>query len=117
MPRNLRTIKLEIIRLRAKSPRVSYAQICIRLGILKEDGEPDTGMAKLIENGYEPRKKVTRTRLDLTARICPTCLRPMREPHEHQAKREQTPAQRWWKKLSQDRQDLIFDQFKDDFAR
>ena len=63
--RTTRSLRLKIVALRQKSPPQKYRVICVILGILKENGEPDTGMAQQIEKGYKPRLKKTRERLGL----------------------------------------------------
>jgi hypothetical protein len=56
-----------------------YSKICEDLDIRKADGSPDPGMAKLLENGYEPRKKETRARLYLfPLQVCPACHRKLK---------------------------------------
>ena len=42
------------------------------LKIIKNDGQPDKGMAFRIADGYEPRRVDTRRRLGLSDR-CPSC--------------------------------------------
>jgi|SRR5581483_1343331 len=55
----------QIKKMRQSNPPTLYRKICISLNIVKEDGQPDPGLAKLIEGGYEPRKESTRARLGL----------------------------------------------------
>ena len=101
MPRDLLALKNKIIRLRAKSPKVHYSEICRRLAIFKDDGAPDTGLAKLIENGYEPRTEALRSRLGLGAvKICPHCHRRISRPqHHHDGDYYADDAMRWWRNV------------------
>jgi len=59
------TLASQIRKFRKLPNPKKYREICVILGILKENGEPDTGMAQQIEKGYKPRLKKTRERLGL----------------------------------------------------
>jgi hypothetical protein len=60
--------------------RLHWDEIAVELGILKENGEPDTGMTyKIVVDGYEPKKVETRTRLGLPP-VCPECHQRLPRP-------------------------------------
>lgn len=87
----------EIKKMRRFQPPLLYRKICVALGIRKENGQPDPGLAKLIEQGYEPRKESTRARLGLPPKI----KRHAYNPDE--------PALIWWRNsiTSEQRRDYI----------
>jgi hypothetical protein len=55
-----------------RQPGVRWVDVCHQLRIYTSDGRPDTGLAKRISDGYEPKSMETRTRLGADP-ICPTC--------------------------------------------
>lgn len=55
------------------------------LNIIKDDGSPDPGLAKMIMDGYEPRKESTRARLGLP----PKARRRSYHPNEE--------YMQWWR--------------------
>lgn len=70
-------------------------------GILKENGEPDPGLAyRIALQGYEPKKISTRERLGLK-KICFTCLRGFRKV----SRAALSPWVRWWRGLPKQERD------------
>jgi hypothetical protein len=55
-------------------PGTRWIDVCTQLRIFTQDGRPDTGLAKRIADGYEPKSMETRLRLGADP-ICPTCDR------------------------------------------
>lgn len=71
-----------------------------KVGILKEDGSPDPGLAyKIAMEGYEPVKQETRDRLGLK-KICLSCGRAIR--HIRKTVSELPPWREWWIHLSRE---------------
>jgi hypothetical protein len=59
---------------------VPWREVARELCILKDNGEPDTGLAyKIVMEGYEPKTLKTRTRLGWPP-VCPTCYQPLPKP-------------------------------------
>lgn len=85
-----------IRRLRAKG--WTWERTSIKLGILKENGDPDPGLAYKIAEGYEPKGPAVRARLGLKA-LCLTCMRGFRK-QGRAAAQALTPWASWWKSLS-----------------
>ena len=57
-----------------------WREIAKELRILKDNGDPDTGLAyKIVIEGYEPKTPKTRTRLRWPP-VCPTCYQPLPKP-------------------------------------
>ena len=99
----------KIRKFRARRKPLTLAAICLRMGILKTNGEPDTGLASLIADGFQPTRRETRSRLGLPD-VCPKCLRPYPKPKEQRS----TPLQRdvpeglkWWRSLTKEEREKI----------
>jgi hypothetical protein len=73
------------------------------MGILKNDGRPDTGMAyKIAYDGHEPAGREVRLRLGLRD-ICTKCHRGFRK----RMVRKMTPARAWWETLETSKREKI----------
>lgn len=85
-------------RIRDKRDRgVKWDKICLELGILKDTGLPDTGLAyRIAFDDYEPKGPDLRDRLGLR-KICLACLRGFRQVSS--SVRELSPWRLWWRKL------------------
>lgn len=60
-------------KLKYKGKGMTWEAICIRLRILKKNGDPNPGMAKrIVDEGYEPKLLETRLRLGFRP-LCPAC--------------------------------------------
>lgn len=87
----------KIRKLRETNPPVKWEEICRAFGILKENGEPDTGLAhRIAYDEYEPKKQETRDRLGLK-KICLSCGRGFRRAVSGMA--SLSPWRVWWRRL------------------
>lgn len=101
--RTATSLSRQIARFRARTPRVTYRAISARLDIRKPNGEADPGMAKLLENGYEPKREATRARLGLAGgHVCPRCHRKTRAA-ARRVVRPMSEADRYWRALAPER--------------
>lgn len=81
--------------LRAKG--IKWEKICLQLGILKDNGEPDTGLAYQIGiNQKEPKGEEVRDRLGLR-KVCLACMRGFRRVSA--SARSLSPWRLWWNRL------------------
>lgn len=91
-------IARELRRLRKK--RVTWEKAAEQVGIVKEDGSPDPGLAyRIALEGYEPKKQETRDRLGLR-KICLACQRGFRKVSS--ASKVLAPWVVWWRRLPKD---------------
>jgi len=89
--------------MRERRKPISWRNVCVKLGIMKSDGRPDTGMAyKIAYDGHEPADREVRVRLGLRD-ICSKCHRGFRK----RTVRKMTPARAWWNGLSNAKQEKI----------
>lgn len=81
--------------------------VCMKVkpNIVKENGDPDTGLAyQIAYNEYEPSREIQK-RLGMRE-TCKTCHRPFRKP----SVREKVAPSKWrvwWNSLGYERQDKI----------
>ncbi len=99
--RAVERLAARIRQLRERRRPLTYSEICRRLGLLKQDGSPDTALAyQIAYKNFEPVKEETLRRLGLPLR-CHSCHRLFSDhiEHKHRAPRELSPAERWWQGL------------------
>lgn len=87
-----------------KALGATWEDAAAEVGIIKEDGSPNPGLAHKIAEGYEPKRPETRERLGLRA-ICFACMRGIRKASE--GARALSPWRSWWKRLSPDDRDKM----------
>jgi hypothetical protein len=89
----------KIRNLRAKRHPLKWREICVKFGILKADGAPDSGLAYMIAwKGLQP-KKTTLVRIGLCRRKVVYVPRPV------------APADAWWRGLSAEEKEGIHAEF------
>ena len=91
--------------MRERRKPVLWRVVCEKMGVLKSDGQPDTGMAyKIAYREHEPEDRVVRVRLGLRD-ICVKCHRGFRKPAARRT--SISPARAWWNGLSHTKQEQI----------
>jgi hypothetical protein len=124
MSRSITVLRRRIVKMRQRTPPVSWIEICRRLHILTDGGNPNTGLAddigfKVDGNGnpYEPRDPDVRERLGLTP-VCPTCGRRINKKKavtsRIQHPRKQAVA--WWYSLSALEREAFINEKYEQFA-
>jgi hypothetical protein len=90
----------KIRKLRVKRHHLKWREICVKLGILKVDGEPDTGLAYLIAyKGLQPRRE-TQVRIGLCRRKVEYGVRPPRVV---------APVDAWWRSLTAEQRARVYE--------
>jgi len=91
--------------MRERRKPISWRNVCVKLGIMKSDGRPDTGMAyKIAYDGHEPADRMVRARLGLRD-ICTKCHRGFRKASARRTTLSQARA--WWNGLANAKQEKI----------
>lgn len=106
--KSLAILYRQIHRLRDRRRPMQWKDICTRLGIVKANGQPDTGLAYDIydDPNYVPGLEVL-ARLGIPAK-CPVCKRrmPVSKPREISTDVDPLPDYEvWWRGLKKEERD------------
>lgn len=83
--------------LKLRRERYTWEKAAEKVGILKEDGSPDPGLAyKIAVEQYEPKGQELRDRLGLK-KICLSCMRVFRRVSKQVS--DLPPWREWWNHL------------------